>query len=149
MATSLAQIFKLYTVSVINGETKAVSTKKDGSETRKSLIKEFESKPGFGIIIMSPLAAGVGITVTGANNVIHLERHWNPAKEAQASDRVYRIGQKKDVNIYIPILEHPEKISFDRNLDQLLQHKIDLKDAVVTPGDIKAEDFDMENLLGG
>ncbi len=149
LATSLAQIFKLDTVSVINGETKAVSTKKDGSETRKSLIKEFESKPGFGIIIMSPLAAGVGITVTGANNVIHLERHWNPAKEAQASDRVYRIGQKKDVNIYIPILEHPEKISFDRNLDQLLQHKIDLKDAVVTPGDIKAEDFDMENLLGG
>jgi putative Mn2+ efflux pump MntP len=94
------------------------------------------------------LAAGVGITVTGANNVIHLERHWNPAKEAQASDRVYRIGQKKDVNIYIPILEHPEKVSFDRNLDQLLQHKIDLKDAVVTPGDIKAEDFDMEYLLG-
>jgi SNF2 family DNA or RNA helicase len=148
LATSLAQIFKLDTVSVINGETKAVSSKKDGSETRKSLIKDFESKPGFGIIIMSPLAAGVGITVTGANNVIHLERHWNPAKEAQASDRVYRIGQKKDVNIYIPILEHPEKVSFDRNLDQLLQHKIDLKDAVVTPGDIKAEDFDMENLLG-
>ena len=96
---------------------------------------------------MSPLAAGVGLTVVGANNVIHLERHWNPAKEAQASDRVYRIGQKKDVNIYIPILDHPERLSFDRNLHELLKHKIDIKDAVVTPEEVKPEDFNIEELF--
>lgn len=127
-------------VSVINGDTKAVSSKK-GAETRKQLIEKFEAQSGFGIIIMSPIAAGVGLTVVGANNVIHLERHWNPAKEAQATDRVYRIGQKKDVSIYIPILLHPKHTSFDLNLNSLLQNKIDLKDAVVTPQVVSAEDM--------
>ena len=82
---------------------------------------------------MSPVAAGVGLTVVGANHVIHLERHWNPAKEAQASDRVYRIGQDKDVFIHLPAAMHPQYDSFDVHLDRLLRGKLMLKDAVVTP----------------
>lgn len=82
---------------------------------------------------MSPVAAGVGLTVIGANNVIHLERHWNPAKEAQATDRVYRIGQTRNVNIYIPALHHPEHMSFDVLLNKLLMNKLAVSDAVVTP----------------
>lgn len=97
------------------------------------MIKAFEEREGFNIIIMSPVAAGVGLTVVGANNVIHLERHWNPAKEAQATDRVYRIGQKKDVNVFVPLIHHPKFQSFDVNLHQLLTRKSLLKDAVVTP----------------
>lgn len=133
---------KLYSVpiSIINGDTNAVASAK-GSETRKQLIEQFESNKGFGIIIMSPIAAGVGLTVVGANNVIHLERHWNPAKEAQATDRVYRIGQKKDVSVYIPILLHPKHTSFDLNLNGLLQNKTDLKDAVVTPQVVSSEEM--------
>lgn len=127
-------------IHIINGDTNAVATAR-GSETRKQLIEQFESLQGFGIIIMSPIAAGVGLTVVGANNVIHLERHWNPAKEAQATDRVYRIGQKKDVNIYIPVLLHPKHTSFDLNLNGLLQNKTDLKDAVVTPQVVNPEEM--------
>lgn len=119
-------------VGIINGDTKAVSSS-SGAETRKGLIEKFEAKDGFNAIIMSPVAAGVGLTVIGANNVIHLERHWNPAKEAQATDRVYRIGQTKDVNIYIPALHHPEHTSFDVLLNKLLMNKIAVSDAVVTP----------------
>jgi len=80
---------------------------------------------------MSPVAAGVGLTVVGANNVIHLERHWNPAKEAQATDRVYRIGQKKGVNVYFPIAMHPNIATFDQQLAKLLQKKTGLSNAVV------------------
>ena len=78
---------KMYSINiaVINGDTKAVSSKK-GCATRKQMIEQFEAQQGFGIIIMSPIAAGVGLTVVGANNVIHLERHWNPAKRS-SSDR--------------------------------------------------------------
>jgi len=94
---------------------------------------------------MSPIAAGVGLTIVEANNVIHLERHWNPAKEAQATDRVYRIGQKKNVNIYLPALHHPNQLSFDVNLDKLLQKKMNLKDAVVTPQVVSQEE--MESVL--
>ncbi|SHH97287.1 Superfamily II DNA or RNA helicase, SNF2 family [Desulfofustis glycolicus DSM 9705] len=118
-------------LAIINGDTKAVA-KNPSIETRKTIIRDFEERVGFGIIIMSPIAAGVGLTIVGANNVIHLERHWNPAKEAQATDRVYRIGQKKDVNVFVPILHHPDYESFDVNLHSLLSKKTLLKDAVVT-----------------
>lgn len=118
-------------ISVINGDTKAVQTKSE-ELSRKQLITQFEAQPGFNILIMSPVAAGVGLTVIGANHVVHLERHWNPAKEAQASDRVYRIGQKKPVSIYLPAALHPQHDAFDVHLDRLLQGKLMLKDAVVT-----------------
>ena len=125
---------KIYGLSIhiINGDSKAVATKKD-QLSRKGMITDFESEEGFNVIIMSPVAAGVGLTVVGANHVVHLERHWNPAKEAQATDRVYRIGQKKPVFIHLPCLLHPEYDSFDVNLDKLLAKKTMLSDAVVTP----------------
>ncbi len=127
----LDQIYGL-DIAVINGDTAAVSKKSDVL-SRKQLIAEFEAVSGFNILIMSPVAAGVGLTVVGANHVIHLERHWNPAKEAQASDRVYRIGQTKPVNIHLPAVLHPEYDAFDVHLDRLLRGKLMLKDAVVTP----------------
>lgn len=139
MTKRLQRVLKLWLdqiygmdVAIINGDTKAVATKAEDM-TRKRLISGFEARPGFNMLIMSPVAAGVGLTVVGANHVIHLERHWNPAKEAQASDRVYRIGQKKDVYIHIPVVTHPQYDSFDVHLDRLLGGKIILKDAVVTP----------------
>ena len=135
LSIALGSYFGLGPLHVINGDAKAI-VKKKGALSRKTMIADFESKEGFNIIIMSPVAAGVGLTVVGANNVIHFERHWNPAKEAQATDRVFRIGQVKDVNIYVPILHHPEFESFDVNLHRLLSQKSMLKDAVVTPGEV-------------
>ncbi|MCK5716243.1 MAG: restriction endonuclease, partial [Thiomargarita sp.] len=131
---SLEHLFDI-TVPIINGDTKAIAKNKT-TRTRQRIIADFQKANGFGIIVMSPIAAGVGLTITAANNVIHLERHWNPAKEDQATDRVYRIGQKRNVNVYIPILLHPSYNSFDLNLHHLLSRKIDLKDAVVTIQDI-------------
>ncbi len=136
LSQALGRMYKLGLLSIINGDAKAVS-KSGRSPTRKTMIANFENKEGFNVIIMSPVAAGVGLTVVGANNVIHYERHWNPAKEAQATDRVYRIGQKKDVNIYVPILYHPNLESFDVHLNKLLSTKSLLKDAVVTVEDVK------------
>ncbi len=135
LSITLGNLYKLGPLSIINGDAKAVS-KRASTPTRTKMIEEFERKEGFNLIIMSPVAAGVGLTVIGANNVIHFERHWNPAKEAQATDRVYRIGQKKAVNIYLPILHHPEIESFDVNLHKLLTQKTLLKDAVVTSSDV-------------
>jgi SNF2 family DNA or RNA helicase len=127
-------------VAIINGATKAVS-KNPLNPTRQVLIDHFQATPGFGILVISPVAAGVGLTITAANNVIHLERHWNPAKEAQATDRAYRIGQQKDVYVYIPILAHPDFDSFDVNLNRLLSGKTSLKDAIITQEEVQAGDF--------
>jgi len=148
LAVTLGFLFG-HPIDVINGDTKSVRGRSSkGTPTRTEIIKNFEDQKGFRIIIMSPLAAGVGLTVTGANNVIHLERHWNPAKEAQATDRVYRIGAKKDVHVYIPILRHPNLESFDCNLNELLSNKTELKDAIISPQEIAPNDFDTAKLFG-
>ena len=77
-------------VPVIDGNTK----------NRQLVVKQFNSEPGFGIMLLSPKAAGVGLTITSANHVVHYTRWWNPAVENQATDRAYRIGQTKDVFVY-------------------------------------------------
>ena len=140
LSLSLGRYFALGFIPVINGDVKATA-KNQSTVTRKSIIADFEAKAGFNLIIMSPIAAGVGLTVVGANHVIHFERHWNPAKEAQASDRVYRIGQVKDVHIYLPLLLHPECDSFDLNLHRLLGQKTQLKEAVITPEQVSSQEL--------
>ena len=79
----------------------------------------------FDVMVLSPKAAGVGLTLTAANHVIHLSRWWNPAVEDQCTDRVYRIGQQRDVHVHIPLALHPahEDHSFDANLHRLLEDK--------------------------
>ena len=63
---------------LFSGDTKVESF--DESETRLGIIKKFSEKDGFNIVILSPLAAGVGLNVVAANHVFHLERHWKPSK---------------------------------------------------------------------
>jgi len=111
-------------IPIINGDTKAV-TKTDRNDTRLGLIEKFSEAPGFGVCVLSPIAAGAGLNITAANHVIHLERHWNPAKEDQATDRAYRIGQTRDVHVYLPLLEHPERCitTFDTGLHRLIEQK--------------------------
>ena len=68
--------------------------------------------------------------------MIHLSRLWNPAKEDQATDRAYRIGQKRAVHVYYPMAVHPqlgENGSFDEKLDNLLRLKRELSANVMLP----------------
>lgn len=123
LSSHLSEIYGVK-VPVINGDTKAISSRKP-NETRLGLIAGFSNSDGFGICVLSPIAAGAGLNITAANHVIHLERHWNPAKEDQATDRAYRIGQTKDVHVYLPMLEHPTRniTTFDTGLDRLISQK--------------------------
>jgi len=106
--------------SVINGEISA--------EGRQKRVDAFQRDPRFDIMLLSPKAGGVGLTLTAANHVIHLSRWWNPAVEDQCSDRVYRIGQTKPVHIYYPLAVLPgaEESSFDVQLQMLMERKRDL-----------------------
>ncbi len=71
---------------IINGDTPTIKKAEDKTiVSRQQTINRFESEKGFNVIIMSQLAAGVGLNVTAANHVIHYSRHWNPAKEQQAT----------------------------------------------------------------
>ena len=120
--------------SVINGSTPAGKrSSRSAKLTRQETINRFEERQGFNAIIMSPLAAGVGLNVTAANHVIHYARHWNPAKEDQATDRAYRIGQEKEVHVYYPMATLAEFKSFDTILDELLSVKRNLAAASLFP----------------
>ena len=101
--------------------------------SRQQAVDRFQSTSGFNAIIMSPLAAGVGLNITEANHVIHYSRWWNPAKEDQASDRVYRIGQTRPVHIYLPMATHPEFQTFDVILHELLERKRQLSQGTLFP----------------
>lgn len=120
----------------------------NGAE-RQRFIDDFKASVGFNALILSPLAAGVGFTITEANNVIHLERTWNPAKENQATDRVYRIGQGKGVNVYLPLAvnKNLRGKTFDESLDKLLAYKIILSANVLFPT-LTTEDDDAKILTG-
>lgn len=149
LSQSLAVLCGLPSIPIINGDTAAVSGPGSrGGEGRMAIIRRFEEREGFNLICMSPLAAGVGLTIAGANHVIHVERHWNPAREAQATDRVHRIGARKDVHVWLPLAAHPKRRSFDDNLAALLRRKTDLRDAVMVEGDLRQEDFDMDAMFG-
>lgn len=127
------------TVTVINGDTNVSSQK---GTTRQGLIDEFQAKPGFGIIILSTTAVGFGVNVQAANHVIHFTRCWNPAKEDQATDRAYRIGQKKDVYVYYPTVAGDGYESFEQKLDKLLSRKRTLaKDMLHGSGDLNVLDL--------
>jgi SNF2 family DNA or RNA helicase len=77
----------------------------DKIDERNKIISEFNQNDEFKILIMSLKTGGLGLNLTVANHVIHYDRWWNPAVEEQASDRVYRIGQRKEVHIYRMITE--------------------------------------------
>jgi hypothetical protein len=112
-------------------------------EKRQKLVDEFQTERGnFDVMILSPRAGGVGLTLTSANNVIHLSRWWNPAVEDQCTDRVYRIGQNQPVHVYFPMAVHPHygEASFDELLNTLLTRKRELsRRMLVPPVDLKQD----------
>jgi SNF2 family DNA or RNA helicase len=82
-----------FAVRTINWETKlhAGGLRSSGVKTRNAILNEFRQRQGFGVLIFSPFVAGIGMTIVEANHVIHYGRWWNPAVEAPATDRAYRI----------------------------------------------------------
>lgn len=93
----------------------------DGSvapKKRTEIVKSFqEGKAPF--MVLSLRAAGVGLNLTAATNVIHFDRWWNPAVENQATDRAYRIGQKEKVSVYKFMM----KDTIEEAIDDIIEEK--------------------------
>ena len=133
LALTLEHVFG-FQVHIVNG-----ATGKDGRQgigkSRRGIVDSFRNSPGFNVLILSPDVAGIGLTIVEANHVIHYGRWWNPAKESQATDRVYRIGQTRPVHVYYPVSTHPERafLTFDEKLDELLRVRKQLAADFLTP----------------
>jgi superfamily II DNA or RNA helicase len=122
-------------VDIINGQTGVAGGRAASGKVRREILNRFRATPGFAAIVLSPFVAGVGLTLTEANHVIHYGRWWNPAIENQATDRAYRIGQTKPVHVYYLIGVHRERgqPSFDEVLDALLRERRELARDFLSP----------------
>ncbi|HYQ92407.1 MAG TPA: C-terminal helicase domain-containing protein [Candidatus Competibacteraceae bacterium] len=107
--------------AIVNGSTQAGH--EAGEQSRQALIDHFQRQPGFNVIILSTTAVGFGVNIQAANHVIHFTRPWNPAKEDQATDRAYRIGQTRAVQVYYPTVIAQDFVTFEDKLDTLLEAK--------------------------
>ena len=145
VAQWLRSKFGLSHVALINGATAVLK--------RRKIVRQFQSHleddRGFDVLILSPRAAGVGLTLTAATHVIHLSRWWNPAVEEQCNDRIYRIGQTRDVTVHLPLAIHPryQERSFDCILNDLMRRKRALARAALWPP--TDNDFDLGALIAG
>lgn len=102
------------------------------SEMRDLMVKKFQEDPhGPSVFVLSLKAGGIGLNLTRANQVIHFDRWWNPAVEDQATDRAYRIGQNRNVQVHKLISVG----TLEERIDEMIESKKGLADAIITSGD--------------
>lgn len=119
---------------------------------REKMVDDFQAGAGGGgegvttdgprVMILSLRAGGTGINLTAASMVIHMDRWWNPAVENQATDRAYRIGQNKNVQVYKMIT----KGTLEESIQDILDGKLQLAGAVVGEGEGWITELDAEDL---
>ena len=111
---------------------------------RKKLIERFQGREYIPFFVLSLKAGGVGLNLTAANHVIHFDRWWNPAVENQATDRAFRIGQKKNVMVH----KFLTKGTIEEKIDNMLTLKAKLSNEVVAAsGENWITEMNNENLF--
>lgn len=124
---------------IVNGST---TVNPESYASRQAVIDRFQAKDGFNVIVLGTTAVGFGVNIQAANHVFHFTRSWNPAKEDQATDRAYRIGQAKAVHVYCPTVVASGFESFEQRLDKLLLDKRALsRDMLAGVQELSIEDF--------
>ncbi|MDO4685978.1 MAG: DEAD/DEAH box helicase [Corynebacterium sp.] len=98
---------------------------------RQRMIANFHEPDGASIMLVSLRAGGTGVNLTAANVVVHMDRWWNPAVENQATDRAYRIGQRKDVRVYKMVSVG----TLEESIQDILEGKLRLAGQVIGQGE--------------
>ena len=98
---------------------------------RDAMTDNFQNNRNAKILILSLKAGGTGLNLTAANNVVHYDLWWNPAVEAQATDRAYRIGQQSNVLVHRFITQN----TFEEKINAMLQQKKELAEMTVNTGE--------------
>jgi non-specific serine/threonine protein kinase len=121
---------------VLHGETAV--------KNRKALVQRFQEDESVPFFVLSLKAGGSGLTLTAASHVVHVDRWWNPAVENQATDRAFRIGQKKNVVVHKFICRG----TVEEKIDRLIESKRGLSDELLTGGgEINLTEMKNDDLL--
>jgi non-specific serine/threonine protein kinase len=97
---------------------------------RAKLVKTFQEDPSVPFFVLSLKAGGTGLNLTAAQHVVHFDRWWNPAVEDQATDRAYRIGQKRNVLVHRFVCRG----TLEERIDAMLTGKRAVADALLSAG---------------
>ncbi|CAM3564195.1 MULTISPECIES: DEAD/DEAH box helicase [Saccharibacillus] len=100
-------------------------------EERDRMIRTFQEGEGASAFILSLKAGGLGLNLTRANHVVHFDRWWNPAVENQATDRVFRIGQQRGVQVHKLICQG----TLEERIDEMIENKKTLAERVTGTGE--------------
>ncbi|HAD13422.1 MAG TPA: helicase SNF2 [Saprospirales bacterium] len=98
---------------------------------RDKMVDDFQQRQSARVLLLSLKAGGTGLNLTAASNVIHYDLWWNPAVEAQATDRAYRIGQHRNVQVHRLITQS----TFEERIDEMIQTKKELANLAVATGE--------------
>jgi len=98
---------------------------------RSALVDRFQNDPAAKIFLVSLKAGGLGLNLTAASRVIHYDLWYNPAVENQATDRAFRIGQKRNVFVHRFITKN----SFEEKIDAMISGKRELAEMTITSGE--------------
>ncbi len=107
---------------VLHGETPV--------KQRRALVQKFQDDETVPFFVLSLKAGGSGLTLTAASHVVHFDRWWNPAVENQATDRAFRIGQKRNVLVHKFVCRG----TIEEKIDVMIESKRGLSDALLTGG---------------
>ena len=102
-----------------------------GRAARDAMVADFQTGAGAPLMLLSLKAGGTGLNLTAANHVVHLDRWWNPAVEDQATDRAFRIGQRRDVQVRKLVCVG----TVEERIDALVTGKSELADLAVGDGE--------------
>ncbi len=100
-------------------------------KTRDAMVARFQADGGPAIFLLSLKAGGTGLNLTAASHVIHFDRWWNPAVEDQATDRAFRIGQRRDVQVRKLVCVG----TVEERIDQMIEEKKALAERIVGTGE--------------
>ncbi|MGQ9721246.1 MAG: DEAD/DEAH box helicase [Candidatus Jordarchaeum sp.] len=110
---------------------------------REVMIQRFQDeKHGSPLFILSIKAGGLGLNLTAANRVFHFDRWWNPAVENQATDRAFRIGQKRNVQVHKFVCVG----TLEERIDQMIEQKRELANLIVGAGESWLTELSTEQL---
>ncbi len=97
---------------------------------RKKLVDQFQQDGGPPFLVLSLKAGGTGLNLTAASHVIHFDRWWNPAVENQATDRAFRIGQKRNVLVHKFVCRG----TVEEKIDAMIEEKTELASSLLEGG---------------
>ena len=111
---------------------------------RSDLVAQFQAPDGPPFFILSLKAGGTGLNLTRASHVIHFDRWWNPAVENQATDRAFRIGQKKNVLVH----KFVTRGTLEERIDDLITAKQKLADEILQgESEVKLTELSNDELM--